>query len=51
MGDIYRNATKVLIWLGEKEGETDNEIIIDLLQNVYHLFIAWGENNNKKQIT
>jgi hypothetical protein len=47
MGDINGNATDVLVWLGEEEGETDNEMAIDLLQNAYHSFIAFGENDEE----
>lgn len=47
MGDVYRNATDVLVWLGEEEGETDSEMAIALLQNVYDSFISWGDNDEE----
>jgi hypothetical protein len=47
MGEVYRNAADVLVWLGEEEGETDSEIAIDLLQNVYHSFISFAENDEE----
>jgi len=47
MGDIYKQAAEVLVWLGEEEGETDSDMAIDLLQNIYYCFIAFGEDNEE----
>jgi heterokaryon incompatibility protein (HET) len=49
MGDIYRNAEDVLVWLGEEEGETDSDMALDLLNNVYYSFIQWGNNDEEAQ--
>jgi hypothetical protein len=40
MGDIYRNAKEVLIWLGDENGTTDSEMAMDLLE---HLWTSFGD--------
>jgi hypothetical protein len=49
MGDIYRNAEDVIVWLGEEEGMTDSDMAIDLLNNVYSSFIHWADNSEEAQ--
>lgn len=46
MRDIFERCSRVLIWLGEEEGETDSEMAMDLAQAVYISFHDYVSNDS-----
>jgi hypothetical protein len=51
MGDIYENASEVIIWLGGEEADADGEIAIDLLEDLCKSFTDFleGDERGKKE--
>ena len=47
MGDIYKKAAEVLVWLGEEDGDTDSDMAIDLLWGIYCDFVAFVEDSEE----
>lgn len=45
MGDIYRNAKEVLIWLGDESGDTDSGMAVDLLEHLFTSCEDFCEDN------
>ena len=41
MGEIYRHADEVLIWLGEAENEVETKMALKLINDLFHSFINW----------
>jgi hypothetical protein len=49
MGDIYKKAAEVLVWLGEEDGDTDSEMAIVLLRGIYHAFVAFADDSEEAE--
>jgi hypothetical protein len=45
MGEIYRNAKEVLVWLGDEKGNTDSKMAVDLLKHLNSSFGDFADDN------
>jgi hypothetical protein len=47
MGEIYRHADEVLIWLGEVKNKVETKMALEVVTNVFKSFVKWYDKNNK----
>lgn len=46
MGEIYRRAEEVLIWLGEIENTVETEMALEVVKNVFGAFVCWYDSSH-----